>query len=126
MKQTVAMDESGLSKLPSDVIRSRLNQIFSEKLKTDNLKIVVEAGSKSGDNFIGIVYRVTGEEVPSDDVNERDQRTDANKLKLILKVAPQSLSRRERFFSRPAFLREIFIYNEVNIPSTLVSHSSDL
>lgn len=103
------MDDLGLSKLPSDVIRNGLHEIFAEKLQTENLKICVESGSKSGDNFIGIVYRAIGEAIPGDDKNE----SDANKLKLILKVAPQSVSRRERFFSRPCFLREIFIYNEV-------------
>lgn len=110
------MVDSGLSKLPSDVIRRGLNELFSEKLQTNNFKICVESGSKSGDNFIGVVYRVIGEKILRDDADESEVKVNgasANQLKLILKVAPQSLSRRERFFSRPCFLREIFIYNEV-------------
>lgn len=106
-----------LSKLPSDLIRNGLIELFSEKLQTKKFDLRIESGSKSGDNFIGIVYRVIGEVIANDVVNGSQNGTDANKLKLILKVAPQSLSRRERFFSRPCFLREIFIYNEVIIRS---------
>lgn len=110
------MVDSGLSELPSDVIRNGLNDVFLEKLQTENFKVRVESGSKSGDNFIGVVYRVTGEKILRDDADESEKGASTNKLRLILKVAPQSLSRRERFFSRPCFLREIFIYNEVNTP----------
>lgn len=121
MKQIVTMDASVLSKIPSELIRNGLRKVFSEKLQTENVKIGVESGSKNGDNFIGIVYRVTGEVIQS-----ADERTDAaNNLKLILKVAPQSLSRRERFFSRPCFLREIFIYNEVWTEFNYVSHAAN-
>lgn len=112
------MVDSGLSQLPSDVIRSGLNELFSERLQTENFKVCIESGSKNGDNFIGVVYRVIGEKIPSDDANKSGKGAGAKKLKIILKVAPQSLSRRERFFSRPCFLREIFIYNEVIIPLT--------
>lgn len=103
------MNVSALSVLPSDVIRNGLQNVFADKLQSENVKITIESGSKNGDNFIGVVYRAIGE------VTGADGEAQPQKMKLILKVAPQSVPRRERFFSRPCFLREMFIYNEVNV-----------
>lgn len=99
------MSESDLAEIPSDLIRVALCEIVEEKLKSKNYKIDITSASKAGEsNFIGIVHRVsfgkTGE-------NEQE--------KMILKVAPQHLARRQQFNSRPLFLQEIAAYNEVNL-----------
>lgn len=69
------------------------------------MEITIESGSKNGDNFIGIVYRATGAATSENGVE---------KLTIILKVAPTNKMRREKFFTRPAFEREIFVFNKVS------------
>lgn len=92
------------TEISSDLIKSALNDLVEEKLKTKEFEIKVDAGSKEGDNFIGVVYRVTYWRKAKPNEQSR----------LILKVSPQSQARRERFFSRPSFLREMFLYGEVS------------
>lgn len=100
------MVESDLSEIPSEVIRAALSETVENKLKTKNFKINVSSASQAGaNNFIGIVYRVS--------FSKQDEENDKPPSKLILKVAPQNEARRSEFFSRPCFLREIYMYNEV-------------
>lgn len=90
--------------IPSEVIRLALCETIENKLKSKKYQINVSLASKVGEtNFIGIVYRVSFKE-------EDKEKYD----KLIVKVAPQNAARRIQFHSRPLFLREIRIYNEVN------------
>lgn len=103
------MVESNLSEISSEVIRNAVVETVENKLKSKNHNIHVSSASQSGDaNFIGIVYRVTFRE----EGGSENGKTPISKL--ILKVAPSNLARREQFFSRPCFLREIYLYNEVN------------
>lgn len=97
------MSANGLSLMSSDIIERRISEFFVDKLKTSNVKIVVDAGSKHGDNFIGITYRVTG-------TNESNNE----KLTIFVKIAPTNPDRRAMFFCRGAFLREILTYTEVS------------
>lgn len=61
----------------------------------------------SGDNFIGIVYRVI--------YNKADEKKTS---KLFLKIAPESEVHRRMVRARPCFLREMYVYNEVkSIPN---------
>lgn len=96
------------SDIPSEVIRATLCKTIETKLKSKNYKINVSSASKAGENnFIGIIYRVS--------FNKEDETENGEVpiSKLILKVAPQNLARRHQFFSRPAFLREIYVYEKV-------------
>lgn len=102
------MVESGLSEITSEPVRNFLIKAVENKLKTKSYKINVASASQAGEgNFIGVVYRVSFSAVGGVE-NGR-----APISKLILKVAPTSLARREQFFSRPCFLRENYMYNEV-------------
>lgn len=97
------MTELNLSELPSEVIRTALQDTVENYLKTKKYKINVNSASQAGENnFIGIVYRVL--------FSKEDE---SKSSKLILKVAPQNAARREQFKSRDLFLREIYLYNEV-------------
>lgn len=97
---------SDLSEISSDSIRTIICETVEKQLNSNKYKINVNSASQAGDNnFIGVVYRVS--------FSKEDSKNDESS-KLILKVAPQNLARREQFFSRPCFLREIFMYNEVS------------
>lgn len=99
------MVECDLSELPTEEIRSALRDTIEKKLKSKKYKISVTSASPAGsNNFVGIVYRIS---FSKDDEN--------NQTKLILKVAPQNVARRDQFFSRDLFLREIFLYEEVTM-----------
>lgn len=103
------MVESNLSEISSEVIRDAVIETVENKLKSKKCKIHVSSASQSGENnFIGIVYRVTF----SEEDGIENGKTPVSKL--ILKVAPSNLARRQQFFSRPCFLREIYLYNEVS------------
>lgn len=98
---------SDLAELPSEVIRSAVRNAVESILGSKKCAISVVSASESGaNNFVGIVYRVL--------FSKADDRVGKNPSKLILKVAPQHLARRMQFFSRPCFLREIYMYEKVN------------
>lgn len=102
---------SDLSELSSDVIRAAVRETVEKILGTKKCAINVISASQSGDNnFVGIVYRVL--------FNKNDDRRGKIPSKLILKVAPQHILRRQQFFSRPCFLREIYMYEKVTNFST--------
>lgn len=103
------MAESGLSEIPSELIRETVVDFVENQLQSKEYTIDVSSASQSGENnFIGIVYRVAFAK------EEKAVNGTSNPVsKLILKVAPQNLARREQFISRPCFVREIYMYNEV-------------
>lgn len=94
-----------MSEISSELIRDTVKEFVENELNSKEYKIVVSSASQAGENnFIGVVYRVTfGKDNETEPIS-----------KLILKVAPQNLARREQFISRPCFLREIYMYNEVS------------
>lgn len=61
----------------------------------------IQKATRKGDNYFSVVYRVTVH------WNNGTQRA------FILKVPPKSVRRRERFFSRDIFIREVLAFNEV-------------
>lgn len=87
-------------------IRTGIEKVFEEQLGSRDVDVVFERGTKKGDNYIGIIYRATGK------VNSA-QNNDKKELKLIAKVAPQQLARREQFRPRVCFMREIKMYLDV-------------
>lgn len=99
------MVESGLSEISSELIREMVEEFVENELNSKDYKIDVSSASQAGENnFIGVVYRVA--------FGKNDKSKSISKL--ILKVAPTNLARREQFISRPCFLREIYMYNEVS------------
>lgn len=101
------MSDLDLSALSHELITSALNETIEQQLKTTEFETSIEPASKKGDNFVGIVYRVTC-------TPKHDDQAEAANLKLILKVGPQHEQRREMFHSRQCFLREIYLFNEVS------------
>lgn len=100
------MVHTDLIKIPGEIVHTEICKTIENKLKSKQFKITVTSASKAGDNnFIGVVYRVSFQKV---DENEKNKT-----WTFILKVAPLNLTRRNILFSRPAFLREIYMYNEV-------------
>lgn len=105
------MVELDLSEIPGDVIRTALCETIENKLKSKKYKMNISSASTAGENnFVGVVYRVA--------FNKEDENNKNAIWKLILKVAPQNSARRSQFMSRICFLREIYMYNEVNKVST--------
>lgn len=98
------MSEFDLSAIPSDAVKSVLIETIESILKMKNFKLKLNPASKRGDNYIGIVHQVQYVEK-----NDEGQRSS-----MILKIAPTNLARREHFFVRPYFLREIYIYDTVS------------
>lgn len=97
--------------LSNKLIRAALNEAIKARIKTSDYELTIESASKKGDNFMGIVYRVTCHKSSAQRVAENAANTN---LRLIVKVAPESEQRREAFFSRLCFLREIYLFNEVS------------
>lgn len=105
------MANSDLSEFSSELIRKAVRETIENKLKSNDYTLTVRSASQAGDNnFIGIVYRVAFRKAESAE-NEKDSTT-----KIILKVAPENVARRAQFFSRPSFIREIYMYEEVSGP----------
>lgn len=102
------MSECDMSEIPSAVIRSALHESVVKKLKSKKYRIDISSASHAGaNNFMGSIYRVS---FSKEDDNEEEQ----NPIhKMIVKVSPQQLARREQFFSRASFLREIYMYEKV-------------
>ncbi|XP_031627330.1 uncharacterized protein LOC116343427 [Contarinia nasturtii] len=101
------MEKSDLSQIPTQLIRDTICELIEAKLNTKNYEVTVSSASKEGENnFVGVVYRVS--------FNKTDDTNSSSKL--IVKVAPQNVTRRTQFRSRNLFLQEIYMYNEV-LPS---------
>lgn len=92
-----------ISELPAEAYNETLKKIIENNLKSPlaecDVKIV--PGSAKGDNYIGVLYRVTATN-PS-----------GEKMNIIVKLPPQNEARREQFFARPCFIRESDFYDNV-------------
>lgn len=102
------MSSSELSILSNEPIQSALKQTIEDQLKTTEYETCIGPASKKGDNFLGIVYRVTCKKA----IHEEHDET-PSEVNLILKVAPYHPDRREVSPSRRYFMREMFIFDEV-------------
>lgn len=108
-----------LSELPNETVRSVLCETVAKCLNSNKYKIGLNSASKTGEsNFIGIVYRAT---FSAENETENDNHPVHS---LIVKVAPQDIKYRNMWYSRPCFLREIHMYNEVRIHRERSFHSA--
>lgn len=98
------MSTFDLFDIPSDAVKSVVIETIENILKTKNFNINLNPASKRGDNYIGIVHQVKYT------ANNDESQTSS----LILKSAPTNRARREYFFVRPYFLREIYTYTKVS------------
>lgn len=99
-----------MQNLPSDTIRSVLRETIEKTLDSKLYKFHIDLAVKLGENnFIGIIYRVSFNEI------DENKNSKGPIEYLILKVAPQDLKYRNEWFVRPCFLREVYMYNKVRI-----------
>lgn len=104
--------KSDLAKIPSELVRSAVCETIETQLNTKNYQVSVSSATKATDyNFTGVIYRVT---FSTENKAKKGKPTPSS---IILKVAPQHLARRNQFNARPCFVREIYVYDEVNIKS---------
>ncbi|XP_031627429.1 uncharacterized protein LOC116343490 isoform X2 [Contarinia nasturtii] len=104
------MCEKFFSNIPSELVRAELFETIENELQSKNYDVNLSVASQCGvNNFIGNIYRVSF--VKKNAVNN-DWLHGATKS-LIVKTAPQNLARRDNFFVRPAFVREIYMYDKV-------------
>lgn len=91
--------------LPNPIIENEVIKTFSKKfnLKSSTPKLEVCQGSRKGDNYMGVIYRV----VINLDAEERGTSS------IICKTEPESQARREHLRTRVIFNKEAFVYNEL-------------
>lgn len=96
--------QTDFSELPNEIYEKALQEIISTQLKDcKNYEIKCGAGSKKGDNMLGIIYRIS--------VN---CKSDSNlNLNLILKTSPQNIARREQYLTHEIFGKESQFYREI-------------
>lgn len=95
----------------SEVVQTGLREVLTKELNSEKIDVNIEMGSKKGDNFIGIVYRVNAK-LSAENAAE-NENNNKSCIDVILKVAPTNKTRREQFSSRECFLREMKMYEEV-------------
>lgn len=91
------------AELPNQQYQTALNEIIKNNFESpiEDLKVEIAAGSAKGDNYSGILYRISVDD------------SKGKQLKVIVKIPPTSPARREQFFSRPTFIRESLFYNDI-------------
>lgn len=104
------MSSSDLSILSNETIQAALKQTIEDKLKTTEYETTIGPACKKGDNFLGVVYRITCKKTIREEQGESP-----SELNLILKVAPYHPERREVSPSRRYFMREMYLFDEVRI-----------
>jgi hypothetical protein len=94
---------SAIDELPAEIYRETLKEIIKSHCKSsaDECEVTIDSASAKGDNYIGVLYRVTVKNAKSE------------KLNVIIKLPPQNIARREQFFARPCFLRESEFYDVI-------------
>ncbi|XP_055615685.1 uncharacterized protein LOC129761880 isoform X2 [Toxorhynchites rutilus septentrionalis] len=93
---------NGPAELPVVSSQHHLEELARSELNSDDVSITLSAGSAKGDNYIGIVFRARVE-----------CRQTGKHKNIIVKLPPQSEARRNQFFARPSFEREICFYTEI-------------
>lgn len=93
-----------LSELTSEAFRSLLMEFIEKRLETKDFEVNINSAAKKGDNFIGVVQRIS--------FNKKSSNV---KSFFIFKTAPTNEARRKQFLVQKLFLREIRAYNKVNI-----------
>lgn len=96
--------------IPSEIVRKAICETIKDQLNSKYYDLDVSLASSDGDNnFIGILYRISFRKREKNAIENTKNFTH----KSIVKIAPQNLIRRARYFTRPAFVREIYMYENV-------------
>ena len=94
---------TGIDQLPCEIYQQTLKDIIKENFDSpiEECKVVINAASAKGDNYIGVMYRA----------NIKDPK--GKELNVIIKLPPPNAARREQFSARPCFVRESEFYDEI-------------
>ncbi|XP_031625367.1 uncharacterized protein LOC116342037 [Contarinia nasturtii] len=98
---TASTNQSELNKISNEIIRNSLVNFVKKHLKSDDVEICIECGSKKGDNFQGEIFRVLYKEA-NNNANENDSS-------LILKIAAKGGCKNKH----DLFVHEINMYEKV-------------
>lgn len=90
--------------LPTERAKETLECILKHDLMLKDYVLEISPGSAKGDNYLGIVYRVK--------ITESTPKL-KEKIGFIIKMPPMHPQRREQFFARPSFIREILVYEKL-------------
>lgn len=92
-----------INELPGEIYQETLKDIIKKNFSSplDTLSIEITAASALGDNYLGILYRVSIKDLKG------------RELRVVIKLPPTSAARREQFFARPSFLRESEFYDKI-------------
>ncbi|XP_019846596.2 uncharacterized protein LOC105228300 isoform X2 [Bactrocera dorsalis] len=88
---------------PSSKVLTALQQLLERQFSSKSFTYELLPATEKGENYIGIVYRVSVKLNTSCGVRLSN---------IILKMAPRNSTRRKQFFIRPCFLREALAYEE--------------
>ncbi|XP_058451237.1 uncharacterized protein LOC131430350 isoform X2 [Malaya genurostris] len=88
--------------LPVAASQRLLLELIRAELKTDDHTLEITAGSQKGDNYSCLIYRA-----------QATCRRSGKQVNIIAKLPPQNEARRNQFFVRPCFEREISVYEEI-------------
>ncbi|XP_014086073.3 uncharacterized protein pkm isoform X2 [Bactrocera oleae] len=88
---------------PSSKVLAALQQLLERQFSSKSFTYKLLPATKKGENYIGIVYRVSV---------KLNTNCGVRLSNLILKMAPRNSTRRKQFFIRPCFLREALAYEE--------------
>lgn len=94
---------SAIDELPGEIYQTALKEIIKKNFASPlaDCTVKIDAASAKGDNYIGVLYRVTVKD------------PQGNELSVVIKLPPQNAARREQFFARPCFLRESQFYETI-------------
>lgn len=96
--------KTDFSELPHEVFERSLKEILSTHFSyISDYEIEISAGSKKGDNLLGIIFRIV----------VKSKKDENSKVNLILKTSPQNIARRAMFLTHDIFKRESEFYHEV-------------
>ncbi|XP_037805479.1 uncharacterized protein LOC119599672 [Lucilia sericata] len=84
----------------STAVIELLKNFLDAKYGPQSYKYQIQGAAKKGDNYMGVVYRIT------------ITTNSGNKQSIILKVPPSNPLQRNQFFARAGFLREALAYEK--------------
>lgn len=111
----MADSKSDLEDIDSN-IKDVLMEVIEDLLGTPNFHVGLQPGSKKGENFVGVVYRIVFSRKDADGMRkpngQQHKKQDSN---LFLKISPTNEHHRKQMSARACFLCEIYVYNEVSM-----------
>lgn len=103
------MSEDSLSVLSSELVQQTLKSFLMSKLKSDDIEISVESQPEFNEFYSGLRFHCVNAKN-----NKQSDENELQEFDVVVRMASQHFIVRQTFIVRPLFLREIFIFDEVN------------